>query len=78
VVAPAGAARVDLVVAGSAPAPVALDASGGGAATLPPGASASVVAYRADGSLMSTTPVTPFETSSGGIPGSDMKTRIVP
>jgi hypothetical protein len=78
VVAPAGAARVDLVVAGGAPVPVALDASGGGAATLPPGAAASVVAYRADGSLMSTTPVTPFETSSGGIPGSDLKTRIVP
>jgi hypothetical protein len=78
VVAPAGAARVDLVVAGSAPVPVALDASGGGAATLPPGASASVVAYAADGSRMSVTPVTPFETNSGDIPGSDMKTRIVP
>jgi len=72
VTAPAGAARVTLNVAGSAPVPVTSNA-----AALAPEATASVSAYAADGGLLGTTPVTPFETNSGGLPGDDLKTRIV-
>lgn len=72
ITAPSEAARMTLTVAGSAPVPVT--SSG---ATLAPDASASVSAYAADGSLLGTTPVPPFETNSGGLPGDDLKTRIV-
>jgi hypothetical protein len=78
VVAPAGAARATLTVAGAAAVPVALDATGFGTATLDPGATASVTSYAKDGSVLGVTPVPPFETDSGGIPGDDPRTRIVP
>jgi hypothetical protein len=77
VTAPSGAARVELTPAGAAGVAVALDADGFGTTTLAPGASASVIAYRADGTELARTPVLPFETNMGGIPGDDMKTRIV-
>ena len=78
VTAPPGAARVELTTAGAAPVPVALDADGFGTTTLAGAAEASVTAYRADGTVLARTPVLPFETDSGGIPGDDLKTRIVP
>jgi hypothetical protein len=78
VVAPPGATRVDLVVAGRAATAVPLDAGGAGRVTLAPDATASVIAYAADGSRMSATPVPPFETDGGGLPGDTPKTRIVP
>jgi hypothetical protein len=77
VVAPAGAARVTLSPAGAPPVPVPLDATGAGIASLAPDATASVTAYAADGSTMGSTPVTPFETDLGGLPGDDLKTRVV-
>jgi hypothetical protein len=77
VTAPPGAARVDLTTAGAVPVPVALDPDGFGTTTLVPAAEALVTAYRADGTKLASTPVLPFETNSGGIPGDDMKTRIV-
>ncbi|GAA0499230.1 hypothetical protein Ade02nite_83260 [Paractinoplanes deccanensis] len=72
IVAPPGTAR--LSVGGEAAVP---DASGAAFASLPSSATASVTAYAADGSVIGTTPVPPFETDSGGIPGDDLKTRIV-
>ena len=78
VVAPAGAARVSLTEAGAAPVPVVLDPGGSGIATLAPDTTASVTAYAADGSVLGSTPVPAFETNSGGIPGDDLKTRVVP
>lgn len=78
VVAPAGAARATMTVAGAAAVPIALDATGFGTTTLDPGAEASVTSYAQDGSVLGVTPVPPFETNSGGIPGDDPKTRIVP
>jgi hypothetical protein len=77
VTAPAGAARVELTVAGAPPVAVPLDADGFGTTTLAPDAEASVTAYRADGRKLAETPVLPFETNSGGIPGDDPKTRVV-
>ncbi|XVV10346.1 hypothetical protein ACQP2X_36690 [Actinoplanes sp. CA-131856] len=53
------------------------DASGAALATLPASGDATVTAYAADGSVIGSTPVTPFETDSGGLPGDDLKTRIV-
>ncbi len=77
VTAPRGAARVDLTVPGSAPVTVPLDANRFGTTTLAPAAQAAVTAYRADGTELATTPVLPLETDSGGLPGDDLKTRIV-
>lgn len=57
--------------------PVTLDPAGFGLTTLAPGAAASVTAYAADGSALGSTPVPPFETDSGGLPGDSPKTRIV-
>ena len=72
VVAP-GAQRATL----SPATPVTLDSSGFGTATLAPDAAASVTAYAAEGSASVSTPVPPFETDSGGLPGDTPKTRIV-
>jgi hypothetical protein len=53
------------------------DESGAMFTTLPPSAKVDVTAYAADGEPMGTTPIPPFETDSGGIPGDDRKTRVV-
>ena len=77
VVAPAGAARLSLQPAGAPPVPLVPDATGAATVGLPPSAEATVTAYAADGSVLGTTPVPPFETDSGGLPGDTPKTRIV-
>ncbi len=56
--------------------PGPLDADGTGTASLPPGAAATVEVRDARGATWSS-PVIPFETDSGGIPGDTPKTRIV-
>lgn len=77
-VAAPGAARVELTARGAAPVAVKLDASGAGTATVGTTSAASVTSYAADGRTIGTTPVPAFGTSSGGIPGDDPLTRIVP
>ncbi|SNY56463.1 hypothetical protein [Paractinoplanes atraurantiacus] len=69
VVGPPGTARLSL---GGVP-----DAAGAAFTTLPTSGDATVTAYAADGSVIGATPVPPFETDSGGLPGDDLKTRIV-
>jgi hypothetical protein len=78
VVVPPGTARATLTVGGGQPVTLALDAAGEAVTTLAPDAAATVTAYPADGSAPSSTPVTPFETDSSGLPGDTMKTRVVP
>jgi hypothetical protein len=75
--APSSAARLELVVEGAAPVPVTLDGSGFGEGTLAPDQKASVVAYRADGSRLNTTPVLPFDNEMTVV-GSLPETRMVP
>ena len=77
VVAPPEAARAVLTVHGAAPVPVPLDADGAGFTGLNPGVAASVTAYGVDGAVLASTPVPPFETDSGGIPGDTPETRVV-
>jgi len=77
VVAPQGSAYVTLTVPGAAPGSVRLDAAGFGTTTLAPDAPASVAATTEDGRRLLATPVLPFETDSGGLPGDTTKTRIV-
>jgi hypothetical protein len=72
VVTPPGTAR-----ATQGTTPLVLDASGAAFTTLSPGATASVFAYPAGGSAAISTPIPPFETDSGGLPGDTPKTRIV-
>jgi hypothetical protein len=64
-------------VTGQAPVPLTLDASGAAVTALPPEAVAAVTAHPADRSAPSTTPVPPFETDLGGLPGDTAKTRVV-
>lgn len=77
VVVPPGTRSAALTVAGQVPVPLTLDASGSAVATLPPEAVATVTARPADGSAPSRTPVPPFETDLGGLPGDSAKTRVV-
>ncbi|GAA0575662.1 hypothetical protein GCM10010172_70510 [Paractinoplanes ferrugineus] len=73
VVAPPGATRVSLD--GTA---LPLDATGAAVGSLPPNADATVTADFVDGTAPTSTPVPPFETDSGGLPGDTPRTRIVP
>ncbi|MCO8276599.1 hypothetical protein M1L60_39075 [Actinoplanes sp. TRM 88003] len=77
VTAPVGAERVELQIGGAAPVAVALDGTGAGTAAVPGSAEARVTAYGKNGSIMGSTPVPPFETDSGGLPGDTEKTRVV-
>lgn len=77
VVVPPGTGRATLTVAGAAPTPLTLDPSGSAVTTLAPDAAATVTAYPADGGTPAGTPVPPFETDSGGLPGDTPKTRVV-
>ncbi|WP_250007742.1 hypothetical protein [Actinoplanes sp. M2I2] len=77
VTAPAGTRKLTLQVGGAAPVPVTLDATGGGVTAVPPFAEARVTAYGKNGSVLGTTPVPPFETDMGGLPGDTIKTRVV-
>lgn len=76
VVAAPGSVRAELVPADGAPVLVRLDADGAGTAALPPDTTATIRVQNAGGAVTST-PVIPFETDSGGIPGDTPKTRIV-
>ncbi|GIF17367.1 hypothetical protein BJ973_009671 [Actinoplanes tereljensis] len=73
VVTPPGTARATLNGT-----PLTLDATGAATASLPPGAAATVTAYPANDAPPASTPVPPFETDSGGLPGDTPRTRIVP
>lgn len=77
VTAPAGAARVTLTPAGSAPVDLDLDGSGMALATLGPDAAATVTSYAADGSPIASTPVPAFD-GGGGVIGEHPATRVVP
>lgn len=76
VVAPAGAAQVRLTPAGGTPVKVLLDRSGKGTASLGTTTAATVSAYAADGSLMGSSPVPPFD-DGGGLLGQSPATRVV-
>jgi hypothetical protein len=78
VVAPAGAATASVAIGDGRPVPVRLDSSKAGRATVPPGRSATVTAYSADGSVLASTPVPPFEDDMSGLPGDTPGTRVVP
>ncbi|MDG4827335.1 hypothetical protein O7635_36290 [Asanoa sp. WMMD1127] len=75
---PAGTATAAVTVAGGAPAPVELDPSGAGTTSVPPDQPATVTAYAADGTVLASTPVPPFENDSSLLPGDTPGTRIVP
>ncbi|MCY1142372.1 hypothetical protein OWR29_30615 [Actinoplanes sp. Pm04-4] len=77
VTAPAGAERVELQVGGAAPTPITLDGTGAGNASVPGSAEARVIAYGKNGAVLGETPVPPFESDSGGLPGDTPKTRVV-
>ncbi|MEU8812992.1 hypothetical protein [Actinoplanes sp. NPDC048796] len=76
--------RTDQVVAVGPPGTARLspggvpDTTGAAFASLPADGDATVTAFAADGSVLGATPVPPFETDSGGLPGDTPKTRIVP
>ena len=74
----AGTATATVTIAGGSPVPVALDASGFGTTSVPPDQPATVTAYAADGSVLGSTPVPPFENNSSRLPGDTPGTRIVP
>jgi hypothetical protein len=78
VVAPPGAVTASVAVDGGPAAPVALDADGAGTATVRSDRPATVTAYGPDGAALASTPVPPFESDSGGLPGSTPGTRVVP
>jgi hypothetical protein len=75
---PAGTATAAVTIGGGSPVPVALDASGAGTAAVPLDQAATVTAYAADGTVLGSTPVPPFESNSSGLPGDTPGTRIVP
>lgn len=77
IVAPAGAARVTVDVAGGARSEVPLDASGHGEARISPDAAATMTAYAANGAEIGSSPLTGF-TDGGGITGDTADTRVVP
>ncbi|MFI6333113.1 hypothetical protein ACIBBG_33075 [Micromonospora chersina] len=76
VVAPAAAAAVRLTIDGGPSDPVAIDSSGYGTTTVPPGKRAAVTAFAADGTTLPTTPV-PLGSDFGGLPGASPDTRVV-
>lgn len=73
-----GTVSASVTVDGGAPAPVTLDASGAGTTTVPVGQAATVTAYAADGTVLGSTPVPPFEDRMSGLPGQSPATRVVP
>jgi hypothetical protein len=75
---PAGTATAAVTIGGGSPVPVALDASGAGTTAMPPDQAATVTAYAADGTVLGSTPVPPFESNSSRLPGDTPETRIVP
>lgn len=77
VTAPPGTERLELAATGSAPLSLTPDATGAAIASVAPFGEATVTAYTADGTRLGSTPVPPFETDMGGLPGEDGKTRIV-
>ncbi|MCZ7379066.1 hypothetical protein [Micromonospora sp. WMMC250] len=78
VIAPPGAARVTVTVGGAPPAPVTLDASNAGSASVPPDQPATLTAYAPDGSVLGVTPLPPGETDMSGLPGDRPATRLTP
>jgi hypothetical protein len=78
VIAPANAARAELVI-GHDVRPVDLDTTGAAVASLPLDTPASIRAYDADGKLLGQTPVQPSKAAhSPGLPGESTATRVVP
>ena len=77
VTAPSGTQKVTLQIGGAAPAPVTLDTTGAAVVAVPPFAAAQVTAYGKNGVVLGTTPVPPFETDGGGLPGDTPLTRVV-
>ncbi len=78
VIAPANAARAELVIGGQVH-PVDLDPTGAAVTSLPLDTPASVRAYDADGKLLGQTPVQPSKAAYGpGLPGESPATRVVP
>jgi hypothetical protein len=78
VIAPANAARAELVIGGQV-RPVDLDPTGAAVTSLPLDTPASVRAYDADGKLLGQTPVQPSKAAYGpGLPGESPATRVVP
>ncbi|MEV4620034.1 hypothetical protein AB0J74_15175 [Asanoa sp. NPDC049573] len=73
-----GTATATVTIGGGSPVPVALDAWGAGTTTVPPDQPATVTAYAADGSILGSTPVPPFENDMSRLPGDTPGTRIVP
>ncbi|SNT36065.1 hypothetical protein SAMN05421812_10510 [Asanoa hainanensis] len=76
--APTGTATATVTVGDGSPVAVALDAAGFGTATVPPDQRATVTAYAADGSVLGSTPVPPFENTMSRLPGDTPGTRVVP
>jgi hypothetical protein len=74
---PPGTKRLELAATGSAPVSLTPDATGAAIASVTPFGEATVTAYAADGTRIGSTPVPPFESDLGGLPGDDAKTRIV-
>jgi hypothetical protein len=78
VIAPANAARAELVIGGEV-RPVDLDPTGAAVSSLPVDTPATVRAYDADGKLLGQTPVQPSKAAYGpGLPGESPATRVVP
>ncbi|MGH3680067.1 MAG: hypothetical protein ACRDT2_07425 [Natronosporangium sp.] len=75
---PAGTATAAVTIGGGSPVPVALDASGAGTTAVPPNQAATVSAYAADGTVLGSTPIPPFESNSSRLPGDTPGTRVVP
>ncbi len=76
-VGPAGTKKLVLQANGDAAVTLTPDATGAAVGSVPPVAGATVTAFDGDGRELGRTPVAPFEDNSGGLPGADMKTRIV-
>jgi hypothetical protein len=67
---------VTITPSGGPAVPVSIDADGFGTTTLAPDRAAVVTSTAADGRT-ATTPVPPFESDSGGPPGTTPGTRVV-
>ncbi|MBE1484889.1 hypothetical protein [Plantactinospora soyae] len=78
VVAPVDAVTASVTIGGGTPVAVPLDSSKAGRTRVPPNQPATVTAYSADGSVLASTPVPPFEESMSGLPGDTAGTRVVP
>jgi hypothetical protein len=74
----AGTATATVTIGGGSPVPVALDEDGAGTTAVPPDQTATVTAYAADGTVLGSTPVPPFENDLSRLPGDTPGTRVVP